>query len=188
MLVFPGAVNFVCSGRIGSCAMRHPLLLTLFIYAALHSPLPVVAQDTAVEVPEASARLARPILDLQKAWLQCSGHRNVASCDFGTQNERQSKISRLLFDLSRNETTPADEALVVLTCFYIGESQEEADAIIARGRRMLPLVERYRKASPVLPDRDYPSSMARKDKQQHFKGLTHAIEHHRRGTWDGPEG
>jgi hypothetical protein len=168
--------------------MRHPLSLMLLIYAALHFPLPVLAENTAIVVPEASAKLARPILDLQKAWLECSGHHNVASCDFAAQTERQSRMSRLLYDLSRNETTPADQALAVLTCFQIGESQEEADAIIARGRRMIPLVERYRKASPVLLDRDYPSSMARKDKQQHFKGLTDAIEHHRRGTWDDPEG
>jgi hypothetical protein len=108
--------NFVCSGRIALCAARHLLLLTLFVFAALHSPVPVVAEDTAIVVPEASAKLVQPILDLQKAWLECSGHHKVASCDFGTQNERQSRMSRLLYDLSNNETTSADEALVVLTC------------------------------------------------------------------------
>ena len=53
----------------------------------------------------------------------------------------------------------ADEALVVLMCFDIGESHE--DAVIERGKRMLPLLNKYRERSPKVQHRSYPDSMLR---------------------------
>ena len=148
------------------------------------------ADSSTVTVPEASAELARPILDLQRHWRECSGHANVAGCDIASQNGRQSRIGKLLYDLTKNSTKVADEALVVLMCFNIGESQEEEDAVISRVKRMLPLLRKYQHVVPVVPARDYPKSMLNTNdiKREKFVGATQAIQGNVRGTWDDPKG
>ena len=127
----------------------HRLLPVLIVYAALCCGS-AAAASSAVTVPEASAKLVKPILDLQQRWLECSGHHKVSGCEIGSQNERQSRMSKLLYDLARSKARPADEALVVLMCFNIGESQEEEDAVISRGKRMLPLLRKYQFSLPAF--------------------------------------
>jgi hypothetical protein len=78
-----------------------------------------------VAVPAQVAELLRPILDEK----QKSGQHD------------ESRLSNLLYGLTQKKGHLADEALVVLMCFDVGESQEETDAVIARGKRMLPLLK-----------------------------------------------
>jgi hypothetical protein len=80
-----------------------------------------------MRVPAQAALLVRPILDEMRK---------------GTEHD-ESRLGNLLYGLTQKKGRAADEALVVLMCFYVGESQEEADAIIARGKRMLPLLKTY---------------------------------------------
>jgi hypothetical protein len=99
-------------------------------------------------------------------------------------------MGKLLYDLTKNSTKVADEALVVLMCFHIGESQEEEDAVISRGKRMLPLLRKYQHVVPVVPERDYPKSMLNSHdiKREKVVGATQAIHKGLRGTWDDPKG
>ena len=72
-----------------------------------------------VAVPAQVAALLRPILDEK----QKSGQHD------------ESRLSNLLYGLTQKKGRVADEALVVLMCFDVGESQEETDAVIGRGKR-----------------------------------------------------
>jgi hypothetical protein len=131
-----------------------------------------------VLVPKQVAILLRPVLDeLQKS-------RKEPGAD-------RSKVDERFYALTRKKGSPADESLVALMCFEImGESQEDADAVIARGRKMLPYVEKYRVGDPRIHGRSYPASMlkSRSHKAKDFKGAIRAIKHGWRGTWDNPEG
>jgi hypothetical protein len=131
-----------------------------------------------VLVPEQVAVLLRPVLDeLQK-------YRMAPGAD-------RHKVGERFYALTRTKGASADEALVVLMCFEImGESQEDTDAVIARGRRMLPYVEKYRLGDPAIPGRSYSHSMLKSlsHKAEDFLGATKAIKHGWRGTWDNPEG
>jgi len=101
------------------------------------------------------------------------------------------KVDEGFYPLTQKKGRFSDEALVVLMCFDImGESQEETDAEIARGRKMLPYVEKYRKGDPKIAGRAYPDSLLKdfSRKESDFQGAIKAIEHGWRGTWDNPEG
>jgi hypothetical protein len=120
------------------------------------------------------AALLRPILDERQKGLQ--------------QDERL--VSNLLYALSQKKGRTADEALVVLMCFDVGESQEETDAVIARGRRMLPYLKKYRAGNPRFPGRAYPDSMLKSGsaKSDAFEGAVKAINHGWHSTADNPQG
>jgi len=66
-------------------------------------------------------------------------------------------VTRVIEDKSR----AADEALVVLLQFYIGESTSEDlnHEITKRGRRMLPYLRKYRRGLVHIPGRRYPDSI-----------------------------
>jgi hypothetical protein len=66
-------------------------------------------------VPAQDAALLRPILDERKKGAQQEGVRG----------------GNLLYGLTQKKGRAADEALVVLMCFYMGDSREETDAVIA---------------------------------------------------------
>jgi hypothetical protein len=102
----------------------------------------------------------------------------------------ESRLSSLLYTLTRKRGRAADEALVVLMCFDMGESQEDTDAVIARGRRMLRLLEKYKDSDPTFPGRTYPDSLLKgsSNKSDAFQGAIRAIEHGWRSTSDNPEG
>jgi hypothetical protein len=106
--------------------------------------------------------LVRPILDEK----QKSGPRG------------QSLLSHLMYSLIERKGSVADEALVVLMCFDVGESQEELDAVIVRGKRMLPLLKKYRETNPNVQERSYPDSMLKgvTGKADAFDGAIKAIE------------
>ncbi len=63
--------------------------------------------------------------------------------------------------LFQTKTKTADEALVVLMNFYIGESlgDDLLHQITARGKRMLRLLLKYRDAHVIFPERKYPPSL-----------------------------
>lgn len=127
-----------------------------------------------VAVPAQAAALLRPILDeVQK----------------GTEHD-ESRLGNLLYGLTQKKGRAADEALVVLMCFYVGESQEETDAVIARGKRMLPLLKKYQDRNPKVPGRTYPDSMLKgiSSKDDAFESAVKAINHGWHSTADNPEG
>jgi len=127
-----------------------------------------------VAVPAQVGALVRPILDERQK---------------GTQSEG-SRDSNLLYALTQKKGRAADEALVVLMCFYMGESQEETDAVIARGKRMLPLLKKYQDKNPKIPGRTYPDSMLKgvSGKADAFEGAVKAINHGWHSTSDNPGG
>jgi len=143
------------------------------------SPLSNAAPSSRrVLVPEQVGVLLRPVLD------QLQKYRKEPEVD-------RHKVDDLFYALTRKQGRFADEALVVLMCFDVmGESQEDADAVIARGRRMLPYVEKYRVGDPTIPGRAYSDTMLKSfsRKTEDFQGTTKAIKHGWRGTWDNPDG
>ena len=140
---------------------------------------PLTQTETGIEneiiVPEAVALLVRPILDAHSEYITAR-----------RAGERTSEriMSELLYSLTENESSDADEALVVLTCFYIGESQEDSDEVISRGTKMLVYLGKYKNKSPIILGMDYPDLIRRRNNYG-FEGTIMAIKQGRRGTWDG---
>ena len=119
--------------------------------------------ENGIIIHESVALIIRPILD---------GHYKYSIGEYN-YHTLENKVNYLLYSLIENENADTDEALVVLTCFYIGESQEERDEIISRGTRMLTYLEKYRNKKPIIPDRNYPDYMRRDN--YGFEGITIAI-------------
>jgi hypothetical protein len=94
----------------------------------------------------------KPILDL------CE---EAQTASLERQNAAFWQVAKLTGELSRMKTKSSDEALVVLMNFYIGESTGEdlLHEITVRGRRMLPVLLKYRNASVVFSKKEYPSSL-----------------------------
>ena len=144
-----------------------------------------------VLVPENVAALLRPILDIQQQSIQhCGALGEPSPCISGKayleQHRRSTELNRRLQSLIGIHTLAADEALVVLNCFYIGESQEEADAVLQRGGRMLPIISKYEKAIPKIPNRNYPTSMLKPDRASTLEDLAHWIRQGLKSTADHP--
>jgi hypothetical protein len=132
-------------------------------------------------VPERAALLIRPLLDLRQEAVNQCGLQDEKCRDgeaYERQQQRWRKVGGLLYRLTRRRSADADEALVVLMCFYIGESQEERDAVITRGRRMLPLLRKYLHGVPVVPGREYSTLLLKPEeiKTAEFAGAMKAIE------------
>lgn len=137
-----------------------------------------------VIVPEQVASLVRPILDLlQQSIADCGkpGTREREGCVTGSGRERQErrwwKIGEEIASLSSQRTPAADEALVVLMCYYTGESGDNEDAVVNRGRRELPYLLKYWKTDPVIPRGNYSDSMrlTRDAKDESFEATVSAI-------------
>ena len=122
------------------------------------------------------AKLVIPILDEQQKVLEGRGDEEL--------------LGRLIMDLVSNSTKESDEALAVLMCFYIGESQEEADALIRRGRRVSKFLSIYRTRTPIIPNRTYPERMFldSKTRRQRMDGVLRAIRKGWKSTADNPVG
>jgi len=155
------------------------LPLSAFLGLVLFTCVAAPAQNPAnATVPHQVAVLVQPVLDeLQRYRAERSGDRHL--------------VDEYFYAVTKSQGQFADEALVVLMCFDVmGESQEDADAVIARGHRMLPYIEKYRHRKPVIADRRYPDSLLKgtSQKQDDFQGAIKAIQHRWRGTWDNPEG
>jgi hypothetical protein len=103
--------------------------------------------------------------------------------------QSEQDVSNRIVALVKSHDRASDEALVVLLCFYVGESQEEADGVIARGKKMYPLLKKYRYRTPELPGRSYRQLLQPENiKRDNFEGAVTAIRKGLRGTWDNPEG
>ena len=153
------------------------------------------AEPETVSVPETVATLVRPMLDLlQESVAECGERGKPSNCRDGEryvhERERMRKFEDALRRLTKERGRSADEALVVLMCYNIGESQEETDAVIRRGRRMLLYLNKYRDQIPIIPSRQYPDSMLHNpvNKIENFEGATKAIHNHWKSTADNPEG
>jgi len=179
--------------------LHETLLLVLTLLGASFAQVPVPrgsassAKQTPhkVLVPERVANLVRPLLDLrrksqQQQEMDCVADADPTKCvDPGEKN-----FWELFSKLDARRDATSDEALVVLMCFYIGESQEETDAVIGRGRRMLKYLEKYRAATPVIRGRAYPTSMLkeRSIKTDDSAGAVKAIHKGWHSTAENPEG
>jgi hypothetical protein len=121
--------------------------------------------------------LLRPVLDELQRYRSQSGY-------------SEHELGELFHALTETKGRFADEALVVLMCFDMGESQEEADAVIARGRRMLPYIKKFQDNTPKIPERSYDDSMLKSpySKDIAFQGAVKAINHGWHSTADNPEG
>ena len=156
----------------------HGVPAAVLLSVTLWASTPALAQQTrAVAVPQQVAGLVRPILDV------------LQTNDAGPARDRL--VSEQFYALMRKRGRFADEALVVLLCFAVmGESQEDEDAVISRGRKMLPYLEKYRSGKPIISGRSYPDSMLKgySQKRDDFEGASQAIRHGWRGTGDNPQG
>jgi hypothetical protein len=144
-------------------------------------------------VPEPVAHLIRPLLDLrqksQRPEINCPADADPTKCT-DSNDDFENNFEELLAKLSGRKDSVSDEALVVLMCFYLGESQEETDAVIGRGRRMLRYLNKYRYVTPHIPGRSYPGSMFKDHsvKADDFAGAIRAIQKGLRSTAENPEG
>jgi hypothetical protein len=70
-------------------------------------------------------------------------------------------MARLLDSLYQDDSPAADEALVVLLHFYLGEDngEELLYYVTARGQRMLEPLLRWRNARPSIPGHEFPVSL-----------------------------
>jgi len=91
-----------------------------------------------------------PILDLcRKAKVSQGKDQNTAFLE----------AERLTGKLFQDRTKSSDEALVVLMNFYVGEATGEdvLHHITVRGKRMLPLLLKYRDTRVIFSKKDYAS-------------------------------
>jgi len=156
---------------------RHTTLFSCFtvlLLAPIQSPAQAQGEIT---VPGKVAVFVRPVIDeLQK---------------YRTERGDPNRISERFYALAQKQGRLVDEALVVVMCFDVmGESEKDADAVIARGRKMLPYLTKYRDRAPKIPGRRYPDSLLKgaTKRGSDFEGVVKAIEHGWRGTWDNPDG
>jgi hypothetical protein len=102
--------------------------------------------------PIAVQEILKPILDLCAEGEASPGE---------PQNAAFYRAAKLTGALFTSKSKTADEALVVLMIFYIGESTggDLLHQVTTRGRRMLPLLLKYRTANVAFSGRTYPSSI-----------------------------
>jgi hypothetical protein len=115
---------------------------------------PANAEMRKVEVPDAVALRAKPILDAMVAVRK-------AQAKGSTAHKEWIRVERLNALSLRDESSAGCEALVVLTHFYIGEAfgEDLHHEITKRGRRMLPYLQKYRRGQVYFADRHYPDSI-----------------------------
>ena len=119
---------------------------------AIALTLPMAGMAHAILPPRDVQEMLKPILDL---------HAEAESA----QGERRQVLfwqcEKLTADLLQMRTKSSDEALVVLMNFYVGESLQAdlVHSVTVRGRRMLPLLVKYRSAHVTFSRRKYPSSL-----------------------------
>jgi hypothetical protein len=114
--------------------------------------LQITSAPATVVPPSDVRKSVTPILDL------CARTEKTQADD---HDEQVFEYGRMVGALFQTKTKSADEALVVLMDFYIGESlgDDLLHQVTKRGKRMLPLLMKYRTARIVFPEREYPSSL-----------------------------
>lgn len=112
----------------------------------------------------------RPILDLCEEAEAAQGE---------PQNAAFYQAAKLMGELFHEKTKSSDEALVVLMNFYIGESSDRdlLHQVTVRGKRMLPLLLKYRNSSVTFSKKEYPSSLlvAADVKKQNFDAVIKSV-------------
>jgi hypothetical protein len=157
------------------------LKIRLYLYGLL---LAVAGLPTAAQVPTSTPKSARIVIPRQVASIV----RPVLEEKQRDQHDER-RLGNLLYGLIQRKGNTADEALVVLLCFDIGQSQEEEDAVIARGRRMLSLLRKYRNNTPTIPGHNYDRLLrGAASKSDAFEGTEKAIRRGWHSTADNPEG
>ncbi|MFZ1927488.1 MAG: hypothetical protein WA261_20770 [Candidatus Sulfotelmatobacter sp.] len=118
---------------------------------ALALILQVASATKSVSPPRDIEQLVKPILDLVAEGEASKGE---------LQNAAFYRAAKLTGALFTAKTKAADEALVVLMSFYIGESTggDLLHQVTVRGKRMLPLLVKYRNAQVIISGRKYPPS------------------------------
>lgn len=106
----------------------------------------------AVQPPRSVESLVVPILDLRA---QAESSQGEAQQSAFTKSE---KLTGKLFQM---HTRAADEALVLLMNFYVGEALQSdlVHEITKRGKRMLPLLLKYEPDAIHFSKRSYPASL-----------------------------
>jgi hypothetical protein len=167
-------------------ACRWLFLLTVAFSAAVAQE---AGHQPSTTLPEQVAALVRPILDLrQQSITECGepGESTRKACLYGAgyehERERWQKVAEGIANVSSRKTTATDEALVVLMCYYVGESGEHIDEVINRGRQMLPYLRKYEARTPMIPGRRYSESLLTSPdvKKNDFTGAIDAINHGRK--------
>ena len=93
-----------------------------------------------------------PILDLR---VEAESHEG------SQRNSEFDQADGLINRLSQLKTRNSDEALVVLMNLYVGEAPggDLLHYVTKRGKRMLPLLLKYRGKRVVFPGKSYPASI-----------------------------
>lgn len=114
--------------------------------------LPLASAAKTVLPPADVQEKVKPILDLCEEAQALRGERHNAAFY---------QIDGMTGELFQMKTKSSDEALVVLMNFYLGESIDEdlLHEVSVRGKRMLPLLLKYRNARVVFSQKKYPSSL-----------------------------
>jgi hypothetical protein len=156
--------------------------LLLFLLLTIGAATAQKSDIQPVTVAEEVAALIRPTLDLrQQSITDCgkSGERDTCRTGIGYEREQKRwwKVGENIGNLASQKTAAADEALIVLMCYYTGESGDNEDAVINRGRRELPYLHKYWKSNPTIPKRQYSESLrlSREAKDESFRAGVNAI-------------
>ncbi len=140
-----------------------------WIAAAIVGATAVGAAPCQPRIPRRVATLLRPVVEglviVQASWATDAAQDVLAHSLFETR----------FYALLDDKSPEPDEALVALRAYYVGEDNaEELDCeLMIRGRRLLPLLERYQRCPPVagrgpfprnlqtvMPDDDYIETIA----------------------------
>jgi hypothetical protein len=141
-----------------------------FLVLALSLALQATNTAPTVAPPSDVQEKVRSILDLCRQAAEGQGAR---------QNAAFYEAGRLTGKLLEDRTKSSDEALVVLMGFYVGEATGEdlLHGITVRGKRMLPLLLKYRGARVVFSERDYASILLPADvKKENFDNAIKSIK------------
>ncbi len=141
-----------------------------FLVVALMIALQTISSASTVIPASDVQKRVQPILDLcRKAKAAAAG---------ADQNTAFFEAARLTGKLFKDTTKASDEALIVLMNFYVGEATGEdvLHHVTIRGRRMLPLLLKYRDARVIFPKKDYasillPADVRREDFDSAIKSI-----------------
>jgi hypothetical protein len=127
--------------------------------------------SASIPLPNGVETLLEPILDLRAQAESSAGEKRQAAFE---------KSEKLVAGLFQVKTKNSDEALVVLMNFYVGESLQAdlVHEVTLRGKRMLPLLLKYRKESVTFTDRKYTQSMLLADdiRQRDFDNAIDSVK------------
>jgi len=120
------------------------------LFVVLTLALQITSTAATVAPPNDVQEKVRPILDVCRRAVATQGE---------PQNAAFLEAERLTGKLFQDKTASSDEALVVLMNFYVGEATGEdlLHHVTVRGKRMLPLLLKYRDARVVFTKGDYAS-------------------------------